>query len=181
MHIVNGCITNRHVGGSITNFALELLQKENYSSQEYITNYIGTVKGNEKILRSSTYIIKDDEGEILGLLCVNIDITDLLRIRNNIDNMIMIDELKRNTGNPKSREKFDVSVDDLVEEIINTVIIESGVKSADTSIEQKKELIQKMEAKGVFKFKGTLNTVAKLLNVSAQTIYRYLKEIEKPV
>ena len=175
VYIKNGHITNRAVGGSITNFALELLQKENYKDQEYIVNYIGTTKNNKKILRSSTFFIKNSAAEIIGLLCVNIDITDLLKARDTVDGMVMVNELE-NIG---SKENFDISVDDLVDDIIHAVLLESGAKIAETSLEQKKELVRKMESKGVFKFKGTVNTVAGLLDVSAQTIYRYLKEIEK--
>lgn len=179
VHIVNGHITNRQVGGSITDFALELLQKDNNMERDYIANYVGTTKNNEKILRSSTFFIKDEEKRIIGLLCINNDITELLRLKDNIDNMIMVSGLPGSSGRPEEhsvKETFDRSIDDFVEEIIQSTLLESGVKLTETSLEEKRELIRKMESKGVFKFKGTVSIVSKLLDVSTQTIYRYLKE-----
>ena len=181
VHIVNGHITNRRVGGSITDFALELLQKDNNMERDYIANYIGTTKNNEKILRSSTYFIKDDSNKTIGLLCINNDITELLRMKDNIDNMIMLNGFPTSSdqlGLQRANENFDISIDDFVKEIIQAVILESGVKLTETSLEEKRVLIRKMEAKGVFKFKGTVSIVSKRLDVSTQTIYRYLKENE---
>ncbi len=44
---------------------------------------------------------------------------------------------------------------------------------------RKKELISNLEARGVFKFKGAVNSVAHVLGVSSQTIYRYLQQSNK--
>ncbi len=113
-YIVNGHITGRKVGGSITAYALDLLQKKEYLSKESVTNYTGTTKSGNKILRSSTYFIKRNNDEVIGLLCVNIDITNLLRMQESIDDLLMI---KQSNGGEKSAEKFDGAVDDIVKEI----------------------------------------------------------------
>lgn len=180
-HIVNNHVTNRSVGGSITNYALELLQKREYEHHESITNYTGTTRDGKKILRSSTYFIKDDGGEVIGLLCVNIDITDLLRAQDVVSDLLIINPSRKQEGDPveKSPERFDGSVDSIVQEIIDTVIIESGLKLVGSTIGEKRALIARMEAKGVFKFKGAVNRVANVLGVSTQTIYRYLQNMNK--
>jgi predicted transcriptional regulator YheO len=180
-HIVNGHITNRSVGGSITNYALELLQKKEYLDKDSVTNYTGTTRDGKRILRSSTYFIKDDGGEVLGLLCVNFDITDLLRTQEVVSDLLILNSLKRSEsdGVDKGAERFDGSVDDIVQEIIDTVIIESGLKLVESTIAEKRILIGKMEAKGVFKFKGAVTKVANVLGVSSQTIYRYLQAMNR--
>ncbi|MGM0432842.1 MAG: helix-turn-helix transcriptional regulator [Spirochaetota bacterium] len=177
-YIVNGHVTNRSIGGSITNFALELLQKREYLKRESFTNYTGTTKDGKKILRSSTYFIKDGNQELIGLLCVNIDITDLLRMQDTVGDLLLRNE---NTSASLQRvpERFDVVVDDIVQETIDAVVLESGLKLLNSTIDEKRILIRKMESKGVFKFKGAVNTVANVLGVSAQTIYRYLQSASK--
>lgn len=175
-HIVNGEITGRKVGGSITAYALELLQKKEYLTKESVTNYTGTTKSGHKILRSSTYFIKSDEGEVIGLLCVNIDITKLLRMQESIEDLLMINQ---SNNSDKSPERFDGVVDDIVKEIIENVTLEYGLSIIDSSISEKKELISTLEARGVFKFKGAVNSVAHVLGVSTQTIYRYLQQTNK--
>lgn len=179
VHIVNGHITGRKVGGSITDYALELLQKHDNTKLNHIINYLGTAQKSKKILRSSTYFIRNEDEKIIGLLCVNIDISDLLRMRDTINSMVMINEFEKNDDSDNRHENFDMSVDELVDGIIQSVILESGIKLMESSQEQKKDLVKKIYDKGVFKFKGTVNTLAKILDVSTQSIYRYLKEIEK--
>lgn len=176
-YIVNGHITGRTVGGSITNYALELLQKEEYLKKDSVTNYTGTTKNGDKILRSSTYFIKDDKGEVIGLLCVNIDITDLLRMHRSVEDLLMMNQTNISAiSQNKSTERFDGVVDDIVKEIIEQVTLEHGLSLLDSSIAQKRKIIAEMDAKGVFKFKGAVNSVANVLGVSSQTIYRYLQK-----
>ncbi len=175
-HIVNGHITNRKVGGSITAYALELMQKKVYLDKESVTNYTGTTKNGNKILRSSTYFIKDSEGEVIGLLCVNIDITNLLRMQDSIEELLMT---PTHNGAPNSSERFDGVVDDVVSEIIESVTLEHGLSIIDSSTSEKKCLISTLEARGVFKFKGAVNSVAHVLGVSTQTVYRYLQQTNK--
>jgi predicted transcriptional regulator YheO len=180
-HIVNGHVTNREVGGSITNYALELLQNKVYETQQSVTNYTGTTREGRRILRSSTYFIKDEKGEVIGLLCVNIDITDLLRAHDLLSDLVVINPARRQDAPEaeKSFERFDGSVDSIVREIIDTVILESGLKLVDSTTSEKQALIGRMEAKGVFKFKGAVGRVADVLGVSSQTIYRYLQNMNK--
>ena len=179
VRIVNGNITGRKVGCSITNYALELLQKYDNSQQNYVVNYLGTTHKKKRILRSSTYFIRNYDGKIIGFLCVNIDISDLLKMKDSIDNMILINESKRTDHENVGRENFDMTVDELVNVIIQSVILESGTKLMESSQEQKIKLIKKMYDKGVFKFKGAVDTLSKIFDISTQSIYRYLKEIEK--
>lgn len=177
-YIVNGHITNRSIGGTITNYALELLQKPEYKGRDSVTNYTGTTKDGKKILRSSTYFIRDDQGEDIGMLCVNIDITELLRVQESVKDLLMINQGEQ-TQIAEGTERFNVSVDEIVREIIDSVVLESGLKLVDSTNAQKRALIAEMEAKGVFKFKGAVNIVANTLEVSNQTIYRYLQHMNR--
>ncbi len=180
-YILNGHVTNRTVGGAITDYALELLQKREYLKQDNVVNYTGTTRDRKKILRSSTFFIKDTGQEVIGLLCVNIDITETLRMQECINDLLVF------THGPTlspgladtSPERFDRSVDDIVQEIIDKVVLEYGTQLIDSTIAEKQVLIGKIEAKGVFKFKGAVNTVANVLGVSTQTIYRYLQNVSK--
>ena len=180
-YILNGHVTNRTVGGAITDYALELLQKREYLKQDNVVNYTGTTRDRKKILRSSTFFIKDTGQEVIGLLCVNIDITEMLRMQECVNDLLVF------THGPTlspgladtSPERFDRSVDDIVQEIIDKVVLEYGTQLIDSTIAEKQVLIGKIEAKGVFKFKGAVNTVANVLGVSTQTIYRYLQNVSK--
>jgi predicted transcriptional regulator YheO len=178
VHIVNGEITGRTIGGSITDFGLEILQKEDYEEEPFVVNYLGTAQKNTKILRCSTYYIRNEENRVIGLLCVNNDITDLLRMQESINNMVMAKEPERSDTETGSRENFDMTVDEMVDGIIQSVVLDSGIKLTESSQEEKRELVRKIYDRGVFKFKGTVNTLASILEISTQSVYRYLKDIE---
>ena len=178
VYIVNGHITKRKAGGTITDYALDLIVNHQHRKRDSIVNYMGTTKDG-RILRSSTYFIKDDGQELLGLLCVNIDITDLLRARDILNTAAAFPADEAAEPSTLSKEHFNLSVDEMVESIIDSAIIESGIPMEDSNAKQKKEFTRSLAARGVFKLKGAVGAVAKKLNVSSQSVYRYYKEIEE--
>ena len=71
--IRNGHVTDREIGGTGSNLGLEVLQGTVKDGNRF--NYITRLKDN-RVLRSSSLYIKDDQGDLIGCLCVNTDITD---------------------------------------------------------------------------------------------------------
>lgn len=178
VHIVNGELSGRTVGGSITKYAFDLIMKQEDKSRDSFINYIGTNEKTGKILRSSTLFIRDQKNNTVGLLCVNIDITDFVHLREQLDEYIMVQT--ENTFDKNSKqERFDLSVNEIVDEIIQGILLETGIQPPLGSLAEKKILVEKMIAKGVFKFKGVINHVSEKLEISPQTLYRYLKELDK--
>jgi len=79
--IANGELSGRTVGGPVTDFALKILKRGKTENKPFIANYRGkNMNGN--ICRSSSYFIHDSEGKIIGVLCINIDITSFINARN---------------------------------------------------------------------------------------------------
>lgn len=178
VHIVNGELSGRTVGGSITKYAFDLIMKQEDKSRDSFINYVGSNEKTGKILRSSTLFIRDQNKNTIGLLCVNIDITDLVHFREQLNDYIMI-QTQPSTGKTDEPERFDLSANEIVDEIIEGLLQENDVHLPIGSLTEKKNLVIKMIAKGVFKFKGVIPHVAEKLEISPQTLYRYLKELEK--
>lgn len=78
--IVNGHISGRKLGGPVTNFALWFMRQGSRSSVPYVAGY-RAVNGAGRICRSSSYFIRDEEGELIGMICTNVDITDFVQIQ----------------------------------------------------------------------------------------------------
>ncbi|MFA5006912.1 MAG: PAS domain-containing protein [Candidatus Izemoplasmatales bacterium] len=173
VYIVNGHLSGRAVGGSITKYAFDLIMKNEDKSRDAFINYTGTNERTGKILRSSTLFIRNERRETVGLLCVNVDVTDLMRLRESLDGLIMVQATA--AAEP---ERFDVSADEIVDDILRGALPESGPDYARSSPADKKDLVARLAGKGVFKFKGSIGRVATLLGISPQTLYRYLKELE---
>ena len=63
--------------------------------------------------------------------------------------------------------------------IISKTLSEFGSEPLRMTMEEKKSIVKIIESKGVFQLKGVVGEVANSLGISDQTVYRYLKELEK--
>jgi predicted transcriptional regulator YheO len=73
--IRNGHITNRKIGDSGSNLGLEVLRGAVQDGDQF--NYITYTRDN-KILRSSSIYFRGDDNQVIGALCLNLDITQSL-------------------------------------------------------------------------------------------------------
>lgn len=85
--IANGHISGRKLGGPVTNFALWFMRQ---GIQEKATSMTGyrAVNSEGRICRSSSYFIRDASGELRAMLCINVDVTELMQMRTAVNNMI---------------------------------------------------------------------------------------------
>ena len=84
--IVNGEITGRKVGDSGTKIGLELT-KPKQTTEDGRFHYSSQTKDG-RMLTSSTIYLKDEEGSVIGSLCINFDCSDLIQARSFIDSFI---------------------------------------------------------------------------------------------
>ena len=75
--IRNGHITGRKIGDCMTNLGLEVMRGTTQNGDHY--NYITYTKPSNT-LRSSTMHIRDENGNVVGAICINTDITDTIRM-----------------------------------------------------------------------------------------------------
>lgn len=171
IYITPGSITGRRLGGSLTDFAIQLVNGKGYEQSDYVVNYIGHSSHNNLILRSSTYFIKDD-GKLIGLLCINVDITDQVHAMETIRKGLLVDF--NNLNQSQVLETFGVSTDELINKVYAKAVERTGGKKL--TVAEKRLIVSELTSLDVFMVKGTIPTVAALLKVSEQTIYRYLNE-----
>lgn len=175
LHIVNGHLSDRREGKRVRGYALNKIMKEDYHSADFVSNYIIINETNQKVFRASTYYIKED-GELIGLMCVNYDLSDLMRYRDFFDREILYG-FEENAE--KNRDYFDESMDSIVEAMIKNVFIHWDRAIAPNKIDYDGNPIRQLYQLGVFNYKGAVAKVANLLDISVQTVYRYIKEIER--
>ena len=173
--IRNNHISGRKLGAPATNLVLKVMNG-NFTDKNYVTNYRG-VSAAGKIVRSSTYFIKDDKNVVIGMLCINIDIDKFVQLKNHLDAILKIPEAIFE----KPTEKFSVSADGLASDSIETILEESGISPERMSQEEKMEVVNKLDKNGVFLVKSSIYKVASVLNVSNATIYRYLSKIRREI
>lgn len=167
--ISNGEVSGRSVGKGGTAIGLRVLQGLEEEDGRY--NYVTQTKDG-RYLRSSTIYLKDDEGKVIGTLCINFDITEMIHSKNFMEKFI-------NLGK-QDETKVEATVYDNVEDLLISLVNESiryiGTPVALMSREQKVEGINYLNKRGVFKIKNAGNTIAKYYDISKYTIYNYLNE-----
>lgn len=168
--IANGHISGRTVGDPLTGLALRLVNQGVWKTRDYICNYEGKGSDNRP-LRSSTFFIKD-EGRLLGMLTINVDCGKYLRLSESIL------ELAGLRGGPGPKESETANFYSDMEEIIKSVLDESGVKDSFT-LEERLAIIEKLIDQGVFLLKGSVSAVAEKLKCSEASMYRYMAMVNK--
>lgn len=165
--ISNGNVTKREVGDSGTSIGLKIMQGKQADDGKF--GYISQTKDG-RYLKSSTIYIKDDDGKMLGSVCVNCDITDAMVARNFINSYV-------GAGNEAAVEAtvYD-NVDDLLIFLINESISHVGTPVAMMSREQKIEGIRYLNDRGAFKIKNASTIISKYYDVSRYTIYNYIND-----
>lgn len=165
---IAGNVTNRQIGAPLTDLVLENVRKHGNECED-VLNY-GTTTRDGKTLRSSTTFIRDDDGQVIGCLCINIDITPMLSWRYFLEKSLAVE-----TGS--IRETFSSDVSEALNGIIKGILETYHVPVASLPREEKLVIITQLDDKGVFLVKGAIDQVAYALGVSRYSIYNYLEEV----
>ncbi|KEY44955.1 hypothetical protein DQ02_23880 [Citrobacter amalonaticus] len=75
------------------------------------------------------------------------------------------------------QENLTTSVDDVGDEILKSVLSTYSVEASRMSGDEKIQVLQELDQKGLFSIRGSVGRVASALETSEPTIYRYLKQI----
>ncbi|MBS5301333.1 MAG: PAS domain-containing protein [Clostridiaceae bacterium] len=169
----NNVVTNRQVGQSFTEYFVKEVLLSRKFRDDVSANYI--MKGAQgQTIKSSTVLIRDDGGKVIGSLCVNLDITYMKDLMDQFISMMGIEE-----PTEKTEEEVAVlpNIQEIVDDIIEHTIGDQNME--ELSRDQKIDLVRFMDDKGLFLIKGAADKVAERMNISKVTVYSYLDEIRK--
>lgn len=169
-----GNITDRDLCAPLTDFVIEILQKEGNDAEDQI-GYLTYFKG--KPFRCSTMFIRDGE-QVIGCMCINYCVQDFLTLKKVADNFLSDTSILKPVQKFK-QEYFAQNIDDFVENTIQKVLVEKGEDLTRLTKDERIELIRELDQKGVFLVKGTVETLAERMNMSKYTIYSYIEKAKK--
>ncbi len=176
--IRNGHITGRKVGDSLSDFTLRMLKEQVKTYDDFIKFKDRTMFREN--LKSTDLLLKNNDGEIIGLLCVNLNKEQLIDIRSFIDSLIG-SSAKPSTKNTKKKDAIllssETSFRDVAISMVDATIAEFDVEVERMTADEKISITSKLQDKGVFQLKGIVPIVATKLNTSDATIYRYLNSL----
>lgn len=165
-------VSGRKVGDPMTDLALELQNKGTYTNEAYISGYSGKSKGRNFL--SSTYFIKN-EGRLIGLLCVNKDMTAVENFNTSLHDLLA--QFNLNTPEiSQYSENLDTPVVNMVQNRIAEIIAQRGVSPDRMSITEKVWVVHRLNEEGLMAMKGAVAEIAEQLKVSVPTVYRYLNK-----
>lgn len=165
--IWNGHVTGRQVGGGGTNAGLAILRGTAKPLDQYC--YVNQTNDGRTLRTTSKYIL-DENGDLAGSLCINLDITNLLAAQSAIANILQSTH-STPIGMP---EVFSNSVDDILDTMLASAIETTGRKADELTREDKISIVQQLDAKGAFLIKKAADRIADALGISRFTVYNYL-------
>ena len=178
--ISNNPISGREVGAKLSNLSLHYLEEKQYLNHDYVMNY-KTVGNDGKLMRAATYFIKEEGREMpVGMLCINVNISDLEYLTSTIKKILGIKEEKDiefKMDNPvEILSSLDEMIDMYIKECLEKMGFPSYFLAERLNVDEKIKVVKYLQEKGTFKVKGAIVLVAEKLAVSEPTVYRYLKK-----
>lgn len=174
-------ISGREVGAKLSNLSLHYLEEKQYLNHDYVMNY-KTVGNDGKLMRAATYFIKEEGREMpVGMLCINVNISDLEYLTSTIKKILGIKEEKDiefKMDNPVEilSSPLDEMIDMYIKECLEKMGFPSYFLAERLNVDEKIKVVKYLQEKGTFKVKGAIVLVAEKLAVSEPTVYRYLKK-----
>jgi len=164
-YIVNNHVTGRKIGQSFDSIITQVLLSKKFNN-DIAANY-KKVTDDNKVLKSTTVIIRNSEGEAIGALCINYDLAEMNVVKEYTNKFTDLEE----KPTEKEVEVFG-NIMEIVEDLIDCIIDESKVEKMGRN--RKLEIVKFMDEKGMFLIKGVMDEVAEKLKISKVTLYSYL-------
>ena len=166
--IRNGIVSGRKVGGPATDLALKIMHDAKYRDLPFITGYEGRGAGG-KTLESATYFIREN-GEIVGMLCVNTDLSAVRSINAMAQQLMACFDAApvRTEPSPIEVESLSESTQELIDRSISELLerARAGCRRRSARADRV-DVIRHLNGNGVFMLKGAVACAAAALGISA--------------
>jgi predicted transcriptional regulator YheO len=167
---IAGEVTKRKEGAPITDLVVKAWRREGENVKNLI-GYRSTTKEG-RILKCATSFIRDGKGKVIGVFCINFDVTELLSSIYDIKTLAETCTIKE-VG---ESETFASTITETIDALIEQSVAEIGKQPPLMTKEEKVKLVGILEGKGAFLIKGGVDNVAARMGLSKYTIYNYLQK-----
>ena len=179
--IRNGSVSGRAVGAPATDLALKIIHNPAYDGKSSVAGY-ESHGANNKPLRSASYFIREGE-KIVGMICVNTDITAVNRLTALAKQFSSIYDAASEPAEGSEVhlevESLTDSTSDLVAKNIADMAAARGLDPESLAQQDRVEIIRQLNANGIFLLKGAVASCAHAMGISEPSVYRYLQKVRK--
>lgn len=185
-------ITDRVTPGNrLGDMERSFLEDGTWRSVPYVVNYRALLPSRER-LRASTLFLLHEDGSLAGFLTINIRVESLIDARNLMDGLINgemepLANGQAQTAAAKKKakkkqqpqmlgryEEVTVAMEDIIQSAVDEYVKSAGIPAARLNTSERQQIVRELDNRGVFLVKGAISEVARLLQCSEVTIYRYL-------
>lgn len=171
VYIENGHVSNRQTGDGPSGIVLETLQSDPSTIHDKLSYLTKTEDG--RILKSSTFYIRDDDGSISYIFSLNYDITAFTAASTSIQSLIATkDNLPDLTGD--SPRQITHNVNELLDLLIEQAVAKVGKPVAMMNKDDKVAVVQYLDHAGAFLITKSGDKVSSYLGISKFTLYSYM-------
>lgn len=171
VYIENGHVSNRQTGDGPSGIVLETLQSDPSAIHDKLSYLTKTEDG--RILKSSTFYIRDDDGSISYIFSLNYDITAFTAASTAIQSLIATkDNLPDLTGD--SPQQITHNVNELLDLLIEQAVAKVGKPVAMMNKDDKVAVVQYLDHAGAFLITKSGDKVSSYLGISKFTLYSYM-------
>ena len=171
VYIENGHVSNRQTGDGPSGIVLETLQSDPSAIHDKLSYLTKTEDG--RILKSSTFYIRDDDGSISYIFSLNYDITAFTAASTAIQSLIATkDNLPDLTGD--SPRQITHNVNELLDVLIEQAVAKVGKPVAMMNKDDKVAVVQYLDHAGAFLITKSGDKVSSYLGISKFTLYSYM-------
>ena len=171
VYIENGHVSNRQTGDGPSGIVLETLQSDPSTIHDKLSYLTKTEDG--RILKSSTFYIRDDDGSISYIFSLNYDITAFTAASTAIQSLIATkDKLPDLTGD--SPRQITHNVNELLDLLIEQAVAKVGKPVAMMNKDDKVAVVQYLDHAGAFLITKSGDKVSSYLGISKFTLYSYM-------
>lgn len=171
VYTVNNQVTGRQLGQSFDRLVPQVMVSRELENDVVSNYYFRTAQG--KLIRSSTALLRDGSGGVVGAICVNLDTTPVTRQLEWLQGFLPGRE-EPGPAMEGTASGGPAHVGDMVTELIDQIIGDKDISRLHR--EEKLELIRVMDRRGIFLMKGAVDQVGARMGISRVTVYSYIDE-----
>ena len=166
---LDGDVTGRDVGGTMTDYGLQRLQKGETHPVFNYTTYTET----GKTLKSCSIWLRDSEGETYGAFCINLDVTAIEYLQ------VLVRDLAPDTSRADVGETHAQTLQELLDTMITECEYQIGILTEDMTKDDRVEMVRMLDDRGAFQVRNSVSYVAGRAGVTRKTIYNDLSEVSE--
>ncbi len=163
--IENGHVSGRKVGDGASQVVLDQLEDQARQPKDHLCYLTRTPTG--RILKSSSLYIRNRSGVVTGIFSINYDVTDLMLLQQQINEMV----------EPRDKEEKTerlININDVLNELIDQSVALVGKPVALMNKDEKIRAINFLNKSGAFLVTKSSDKVAQYFGISKYTLYSYL-------